>query len=86
MLSGPRSGIRSTPAPRTASTCAAALLPEPLSATSVREDSTQTSQNASPPMPHALPMTTESTALVAIAASTAVPPARRTPRPAAVAR
>ncbi len=44
------------------------------------------SQKASPPIPQASPKTTARTAFVAIAASTAVPPARRIPRPAAVAR
>ena len=44
------------------------------------------SQKASPPIPQASPKTTASTAFVAIAASTALPPARRIPRPAAVAR
>src|SRR5258706_140234 len=44
------------------------------------------SQNASPPMPQPLGMTTARTAFVAIAASTAEPPARSKPSPAAVAR
>ena len=48
--------------------------------------SSQMSQKASPPIPQASPKTTASTAFVAIAASTALPPARRIPRPAAVAR
>ena len=46
----------------------------------------QVSQNASPPMPQPLGMTTPSAALVAMAASTAEPPARRTESPASVAR
>jgi hypothetical protein len=44
------------------------------------------SQNASPPMPQPLGMTTPRQAFVAIAASTALPPARNTADPAAVAR
>ncbi len=44
------------------------------------------SQNASPPMPQALPSTTARTAFVAMAASTALPPARRIERPASLAR
>jgi hypothetical protein len=44
------------------------------------------SQNASPPIPQPDGMTTASAAFVAIAASTAEPPAARIDRPAAVAR
>ena len=60
--------------------------PDPLSASSRPAAASQISQNASPPIPQASPSTTARTALVAIAASTADPPARRIPRPASLAR
>ena len=60
--------------------------PDPLSAVWRPVAASQMSQNASPPIPQPWGMTTPSTAFVAIAASTADPPARSTPSPAAVAR
>ena len=84
---GPRSGIRSRPRSRSAcAEAAAGARPEPLSATCSPAASSHTSQNASPPIPQPLGMTTPRTALVAIAASTAWPPAASTARPADVAR
>ncbi len=85
--SGPRNGMRSRPRPRIASTLAPrAARPEPFSPTCSEAASSHTSQKASPPMPQPLGMTTPRTALVAIAASTACPPAASTLSPAAVAR
>jgi hypothetical protein len=43
------------------------------------------SQKASPPSPHMYPLTTARAAFVAMAASTALPPARSAPSPASVA-
>jgi hypothetical protein len=84
---GPMSGIVDRPAFRQAPASAAAgARPDPLSAVWRPAAASQMSQNASPPMPQPLGMTTASAALVAMAASTAEPPARSTPRPAAVAR
>ena len=60
--------------------------PDPLRATCSPAASSHTSQKASPPIPQPLGMTTPSTAFVAMAASTACPPAASTARPAAVAR
>ena len=86
-LSGPRRGIVARPrARRAAASAAAGARPEPLSASCRRVAASQMSQNASPPIPQALGRTTPRTAFVAIAASTAWPPARRIERPAAVAR
>ena len=85
--SGPRRGIVRCPAARIATGSAAAgARPEPLRASWRPVAASQMSQNASPPMPQAQGITTPRTALVAMAASTAEPPARRMPRPAAVAR
>ena len=87
MASGPRSGIDSWPARRRAAASApAAARPDPLSATWRPAAASQISQNASPPRPQLWGATTPSTAFVAIAASTAEPPARRIARPAALAR
>ena len=75
MLNGPRRGsVRRPRSRRVAASAAAALRPEPLSAYWRASAASQTSQNASPPMPQPWGMTTPSTALVAIAASTALPP------------
>ena len=69
-----------------AASAAAGARPDPLSAVWRPVAASQMSQNASPPIPQPWGMTTPRTAFVAIAASTADPPARRTPSPAAVAR
>ena len=71
---------------RPAASAAAGARPDPFSAVCRPSAASQMSQNASPPIPQPLGMTTPSTAFVAIAASTADPPARSTPSPAAVAR
>ena len=60
--------------------------PEPFRAACRPAAWSQISQNASPPSPQPDGWTTASTAFVAIAASTAWPPARRTANPAAVVR
>ncbi len=87
MVSGPRRGSSVNPVARSqpASACEPAR-PDPLRAVCRPVAASQISQNASPPMPQPLGITTPSAAFVAIAASTAEPPARSTPRPASVAR
>ena len=87
IVRGPPRGSAVRPRARRASASAAAgARPDPLSADWCCAGSSQMSQKASPPMPQPLGMTTPSAAFVAIAASTALPPARRIERPAAVAR
>ena len=87
IVSGPRRGRVASPWDRSAAASApAGARPDPFSATCARFAASQISQNASPPIPQALGMTVARTAFVAIAASTAWPPARRIERPAAVAR
>src|SRR4029079_2380489 len=76
IVSGPRRGIDPWPASLIAAGSAiAGARPETLSAIWRPAAAYQMTQNASPPMPHAQGMTTPSTAFVAIAASTADPPA-----------
>ena len=85
--SAPRSGsVCHALVPEAAGIDARAARPEPLSASWPARAASQMSQKASPPIPQALGMTTPRTAFVAMAASIAFPPARRTPSPAAVAR
>lgn len=77
--------MRCRPAARAASIVApAAERPLPLRATSGPPGG-QISQNASPPSPQEWLATTARAAFVAIAASTAPPPARRIARPASLA-
>ncbi len=79
IVSGPRRGSSVSPVARSqpASACEPAR-PEPLRAACRPVAASQVSQKASPPIPQPLGMTTPSAAFVAIAASTAEPPARST--------
>ena len=85
-LRGPWTGIFVSPLARKSSIVAAAgARPLALRPKSFFVFASQTMANRSPPIPHDIGSTTPSTALAAIAASTALPPCWRTRIAAAVA-